>query len=277
VISGHTHRAYNCRVGGRLVTSGDKYGTVLTQIDLRLDPATGDVLDAVADNVIVRPERFQKDAAQTRLIAAYEQLAGPLGRRIVGPLLAALPREPNAAGESALGQVVADAQLAATLDAGAVIALMNPGGLRSALALPADGLLRYEDLFNVQPFSNNLVTMTLSGAQLQRLLEQQWQNQPMPRVLQVSRGFSYAWSATRPAGQRVQTGSLRLNGQAIAPDARLRITVNSFLAAGGDNFSVFLAGLDPRTGMMDIDAFEAYLKKNPQPLAGASSRITRLD
>jgi len=277
VISGHTHRAYNCRVDGRLVTSGDKYGTVLTQIDLRLDPATGDVLSAVADNVIVRPERYPKDVAQTRLIAAYEQLAGPLGRRVVGPLAAALTREPDAAGQSAIGQVVADAQLAATTDAGAVIALMNPGGLRSALALPADGLLRYEDLFNVQPFSNNLVTMTLSGAQLQQLLEQQWLNQPMPRVLQVSGGFGYAWSATRPAGQKVMAGSLRLNGVPITPEARLRVTVNGFLAGGGDNFSVFMAGQEPRTGIMDIDALEAYLKKNPQPLAGLRGRVTRLD
>jgi 5'-nucleotidase len=119
--------------------------------------------------------------------------------------------------------------------------------------------------------------MTLSGAQLQQLLEQQWLNQPMPRVLQVSSGFSYAWSASRSAGQKVLAGSLRLNGQPITAEARLRVTVNSFLAAGGDNFSVFTAGSDLRTGVMDIDAFEAYLKANPQPLAGVAGRITRLD
>ena len=104
--------------------------------------------------------------------------------------------------------MIADAQLAATQDAGAQIALMNPGGIRSALGMPADGQLRYEDLFTVQPFSNNLVTMTLTGAQLQEVLEQQWINQPTPRILQVSRGFSYSWDAecarwpTRGAGQR---------------------------------------------------------------------------
>ena len=102
--------------------------------------------------------------------------------------------------------MIADAQLAATQDAGAQIALMNPGGIRSALGMPADGQLRYEDLFTVQPFSNNLVTMTLTGAQLQQVLEQQWINQPTPRILQVSRGFSYSWDANAPVGQRVRAG-----------------------------------------------------------------------
>ncbi|HSQ73869.1 MAG TPA: bifunctional metallophosphatase/5'-nucleotidase, partial [Rubrivivax sp.] len=165
VISGHTHRAYNCRIDGRLVTSADKYGTVVSAIDLLLDPATGDVTSAVASNVVVRPN-FARDPRQTALIEAYEKLAAPLARRVVGRLGSALPREANAAGASPLGQVIADAQLAATRDAGAQLAFMNPGGVRGTLALPADGLLRYEDLFAVQPFANALVTITLSGAQV---------------------------------------------------------------------------------------------------------------
>ena len=277
VISGHTHRAYNCRIAGRLVTSGDKYGTVLTQIDLTLDAASGKVTRAVADNVIVRPEVFARDAQQTALIAAYEQLAGPLGRRVVGRITAALPREENAAGESPLGQVVADAQLAATVAAGAQLALMNPGGLRTGLVLPADGVVRYEDLFAAQPFYNNLVTITLSGAQLVQLLEQQWAGQPRPRVLQVSRGFGYTWDASRPPGQRVDAGSLRLNGSPIAPDTPLRITVNSYLAAGGDNFSVLKAGTGAVTGMMDVDALELHLKSNDPLAPTGEQRIRRVN
>ena len=277
VISGHTHRAYNCRIAGRLVTSGDKYGTVLTQIDLTLDATSGKVTRAVADNVIVRPEVFAKDAQQTALIAAYEQLAGPLGRRVVGRITAALPREENAAGESPLGQVVADAQLAATVAAGAQLALMNPGGLRTGLVLPADGVVRYEDLFAAQPFYNNLVTITLSGAQLVQLLEQQWAGQPRPRVLQVSRGFGYTWDASRPPGQRVDAGSLRLNGSPIAPDTPLRITVNSYLAAGGDNFSVLKAGTGAVTGMMDVDALELHLKSNDPLAPTGEQRIRRVN
>jgi 5'-nucleotidase len=259
------------------VTSGDKYGTVLTQIDLTLDATSGKVTSAVADNVIVRPEVFARDAQQTALIAAYEQLAGPLGRRVVGRITAALPREENAAGESPLGQVVADAQLAATVAAGAQLALMNPGGLRTGLVLPADGVVRYEDLFAAQPFYNNLVTITLSGAQLVQLLEQQWAGQPRPRVLQVSRGFGYTWDASRPPGQRVDAGSLRLNGSPIAPDTPLRITVNSYLAAGGDNFSVLKAGTGAVTGMMDVDALELHLKSNDPLAPTGEQRIRRVN
>lgn len=279
VISGHTHRAYNCRIDGRLVTSGDKYGTVVTEIDLVLDPKSGDVVSAKADNHIVRTASFAQDPKQVALIEAYERLARPLAQRVVGRLGGALPRDTNPAGESALGQVIADAQLAATRDAGAQLALMNPGGIRAPLPMPTDGLVRYENLFSVQPFYNNLVTMTLTGAQLLQLLEQQWLGQPSAagRVLQVSRGFSYAWDASKPAGQRTVPGSVKLNGQAITPESRVRVTVNSFIASGGDNFTVLRQGTERRTGQMDIDAFEAYVKANPTIAPGPLDRIARVN
>jgi 5'-nucleotidase len=275
VISGHTHRAYNCRIAGKLVTSADKYGTLFTEIDVVLDPATRDVLRAEAVNRIVAPG-FAKDARQTALIAAYEALARPLAQRVVGRIAAPLPRDDLPSGEIPVGRVVADAQLEATRDAGAQIALMNPGGLRAPLGRAA-GELRYEELFAVQPFWNNLVTVTLTGAQLVQALEQQWLNQPRPRVLQVSRGFSYTWDAGRPAGQRVVPGSVKLDGRAIAPDERLRVTINSFLAGGGDNFSVFKAhGAEPRTGVMDIDALEAWVSRQGVLSAPSEARIVRL-
>ena len=278
VISGHTHRAYNCRIDGRLVTSGNFYGTMVTQIDLQLDPKTRDVIRAEADNVVVRTDRFTKDPAQIELIAMYEKLAVPLARRVVGRIAGALPREANAAGESALGQVIADAQLAATRAVGAQLALMNPGGIRASLPMPADGLLRYEDLFTVQPFYNNLVTMTLTGAELRQLLEQQWSGPGAGgRVMQVSRGFSYAWDASRPAGQRVVAGSLRLDGQPLDEQAPVRLTVNSFMAGGGDGFGVLRQGRDRVTGMMDIDALEAFVKSNPTLAPGPLDRIRRMN
>jgi len=280
VISGHTHRAYNCRIDGRLVTSGDKYGTIVTAIDLVLDPKTRDITSAVADNVIVRPS-FAKDPVQTALIEQYERLVVPLAKRVVGRIGAALPREGNNAGESPLGQVIADAQLAATRapqDGGAQVAFMNPGGIRAGLSMPADGLVRYEDLFAVQPFYNNLVTLTLSGAQLLELLEAQWKGQVgSGRVLHVSSGFSYSWDAARPLGERVVPGSVRLNGQPLAASDNVRVTVNAFVAGGGDNFAIFKQGRDVRTGMMDVDALEAYVKSNPTVAPGALNRITRLN
>ncbi|HEX6720270.1 MAG TPA: 5'-nucleotidase C-terminal domain-containing protein, partial [Burkholderiaceae bacterium] len=278
VISGHTHRAYNCRIDDRLVTSADKYGTVVSEIDITLDPKSGDVTQARADNLIVRTDRYARDAAQSKLIAAYEQLAAPLAKRVVGRVSAPLSRDESPAGEMAIGLVIADAQLAATADAGAQLALMNPGGVRANLSGDAGGLVRYEDLFAVQPFYNNLVTLTLTGAQLQRALEQQWLNQPRPRVLQVSRGFAYTWDNSKPPGQRVVAGSLRLNGAPIEAQQRLRVTVNSFLAGGGDNFSVFKQdGQDVRTGSMDIDALERYVAAQGTVAPVSAPRIQRIN
>jgi 5'-nucleotidase len=275
VISGHTHRAYNCRIGGRLVTSADQYGTVLSEIELSLDRRTGDVLDARADNVVVRTDRFAADPRMAALVAEFAQRVVPLARRVVGRLPAALSREPAPSGESPVGRFVADAQLAATRGAGAQLALMNPGGLRADLAPDADGALRYEHLFTVQPFYNNLVTLTLTGAELVQLLEQQWAGQPFPRVLQASRGFGYAWDAAQPAGRRVQPGSLRLDGRAIGPDDRVRVTVNTFLADGGDNFLALKGGRERVTGPMDIDALEAFVREGGA--ADAQPRVTRLN
>ena len=280
VVSGHTHRAYNCRIDGRLVTSADKYGTIVSEIDLVLDPKSGDVTSARADNLIVRTDRFAKDAAQTRLIEVYEQLAAPLAKRVVGRIAAPLTRDESPAGEMAVGQVVADAQLAATraaADGGAQIALMNPGGLRANLSAAADGSVRYEDLFAVQPFYNNLVTITLTGAQILQVLEQQWLNQPRPRVLQVSKGFSYSWDNAKPAGQRVVPGSATLDGKPLDAAASYRVTVNSFLADGGDNFGAFKQGRDLRTGAMDVDAFEQFIARRPMGEAVALDRIKRLN
>ena len=278
VVSGHTHRAYNCRIDNRLVTSADKYGTLVSEIDITLDPKTGDVTQARADNLIVRTDRFAKDAAQTKLIATYEQLAAPLAKRVVGRVGAPLSRDESPAGEMPIGLVIADAQLAATGDAGAQLALMNPGGVRANLSGDASGQVRYEDLFSVQPFYNNLVTITLTGAQLQRALEEQWLNQPRARVLQVSRGFSYSWDNAKPPGQRIVPDSLRLNGAPIEPQQRLRVTINSFLAGGGDNFTVFKRDAqDLRTGMMDIDALERYVTAQGTVAPVATPRIQRLN
>jgi 5'-nucleotidase len=278
VVSGHTHRAYNCRIDNRLVTSADKYGTVVSEIDITLDPNSGDVTQARADNLVVRTDRFAKDAAQSKLIAIYEQLAAPLAKRVVGRVSAPLSRDESPAGEMPIGLVIADAQLAATREAGAQMALMNPGGVRANLTGDAGGQVRYEDLFAVQPFYNNLVTLTLTGAQLQRALEQQWLNQPRPRVLQVSSGFGYAWDNSKPPGQRIVPGSLRLNGAPIEAQQRLRVTVNSFIAGGGDNFSVFKQdGQDVRTGSMDIDALERYVSAQGTVAPVTMPRIQRLN
>jgi len=280
VISGHTHQAYNCQIDGRLVTSGDKYGTLVTAIDLKLDPQSRDIISAKADNNIVRIGALPKDPAQTALIAAYEKLAAPIASRRAGTVAEALSRVPNAAGESALGDVIADAQLAATRDetkGGAVIAFTNPGGIRTDIDKRDDGVVTYAEIFASQPFRNQLVTLTLTGSQINAMLEQQWHDPTRPRVLPVSSGFAYSWDPAKPEGERVIAASMKLNGTPIDPAASYRVTVNNYLALGGDGFTVLKQGLKPQFGVYDDEALFAYFQKNSPIAPPPADRIIAVD
>jgi 5'-nucleotidase len=280
VISGHTHQAYVCEIDGRLVTSGDKYGTVVTAIDLKLDPVSRDIISARADNIIIRTGSLAKDPEQTALLEAYEKLAAPLANRPAGAVTETLSRIPNGAGESPIGDIIADAQLAATRtedDGGAVMAFPNPGGIRTDVAKKEAGAVSYADLFASQPFRNQLVTLTLTGSQIKNMLEQQWLDPKRPRILQVSNGFSYTWDNARPYGERVIADSMTLNGARIDPTADYRVTVNDFLSAGGDGFSVLKQATAPRVGVYDIDALEAYFQAHSPVSPGGSDRIVRVN
>ncbi|WP_273429488.1 bifunctional metallophosphatase/5'-nucleotidase [Chitinibacter tainanensis] len=280
VISGHTHQAYNCQINGKLVTSASQYGRVVSEIDLQLDPKTRDVVKSGAKNLWVTND-VAKDGILSTLVSKYEALIKPLEDRITGTVAGPLSKSANKAGESALGNVIADSQLAATKDAklgAAQIAFMNPGGVRADLTPAKDGSVTYGQLFTVQPFGNTLVSMTVTGADLIELLEQQFvgytNNQPFDRVLLVSNGFSYSYDKGRAAGQRVLRNSVKLNGVQIDTAASYRITVNNFLAGGGDNFTVLTKGTNILGGAQDIDAMESYLKANPNLPVPALDRVT---
>lgn len=281
VVSGHTHRAYNCSIDGRLVTSGDKFGTVVTQIDIKIDRKSRDVIEAKADNVIVRTDAYAKDPEQTALISAYEKVAGPLIERPVGKIAASLTREETPAGESALGDVIADAQYELTKAAdkgGAVFAVTNPGGIRTDIPKKGeDGKVAYGDIFAAQPFGNNLVTLTLTGAEIDTMLEQQWIDQSKPRILQVSKNFSYSWDAAKPVGERVDIASITIAGKPIDPAGSYRVTVNNFLADGGDGFKIIKKGRDQLPGIFDVDALEAYIMATGTVEPTARDRIKRVN
>jgi 5'-nucleotidase len=280
VISGHTHQAYVCEIDGRLVTSGDKFGTIVTAIDVKLDSTTRDVISAKADNVIVRTSAYAKDPEQTALLESYDKVAAPIANRRAGIVTETLSRAPNNAGESALGDIIADAQLAAThddKDGGAVIALTNPGGIRTDILKKDDGVVSYGEVFANQPFRNQLVTLTLTGAQIKTLLEQQWSDPKRTRILQVSRGFSYAWDATKPYGEHVIADSIAILGERVDPAKTYRVTVNNYLSVGGDGFVVLKQGTAPQTGVYDAEALYTYFQRN-SPIAPASeNRIKRLN
>jgi 5'-nucleotidase len=280
VISGHTHQAYVCEIDGRLVTSGDKYGTIVTAIDLKLDPKTRDVISASADNVIVRTAAYPSDPDQTALLQSYDKFAAPIANRQAGSVIETLSRTPNDAGESPLGDIVADAQLAATrteANGAAVIAFTNPGGVRTDIAKKPDGAVSYADVFASQPFRNQLVALTLSGAQIKNMLEQQWLDPNRPRILQVSKGFNYTWDAARPYGERVVADRMSLNGQRVEPAQTYRVTVNNYLAVGGDGFTVLKDGTAAQFGVYDADALDAYFKANSPLSPGQLDRIVRMN
>ncbi len=286
VVTGHTHQAYNCmlpKANGQLVrvTSAGQYGRNLGDIDVTIDTRSKDVV-ATAASILTTGAATAEDPALTDLVAHYDALSAVPKARVIGTVTAAISRSANAAGESALGDVIADAQLDATNDAdngNAVVAFMNPGGIRADLPFNA-GQVTYGDAFTVQPFGNSLVTMTVTGAQIKTMLETQFANclgqTSFDRILQVSAGFSYSWSAGAGCGAKV--GNIAILGVPVNPAASYRITVNSFLADGGDGFGVLTQGSSRLGGAVDTDAFEAYLRANPGGVVpGPMNRITRLN
>lgn len=290
VISGHTHQAYNCQIAGRLLTSAASYGRVISDIDLVLDRNSGEVLSAHARNLPVVntavPEApqwpaFTPDPVVTAIARQYEELAAPLANRVVGQASGLVLRQPNVHGESVLGDVIADSQLAATREHGAQIALMNPGGIRADLGYGEQNEqgvpISWGEVFTAQPFGNNLVTMTLSGAQIHRLLESQWREGAESTLLQVSDGFSYAWDGRQPIGQRIDPDSIRLGGAKLDATRNYRVTVNNFLAGGGDGFELLGAGTDVDVAGSDLDAMLDWLASNSPIKARPQERIHRID
>src|SRR3954463_15704338 len=253
---------------------------VLTAIDLKLDPVRRDVISARANNIIVRIGADGGDREQTALLASYDKLAAPIAGRAAGTITETLSRMPNDTGESALGDIIADAQLLATsaeANGGAQVAFTNPGGIRTDIPGRQDGAVTYADLFASQPFRNQLVTLTLTGTQIKSVLEQQWHDPKRPRILQVSKGFRYAWDGSKPFGERVIAERMSLNGERIEPAMSYRVTVNNYLAAGGDGFTVLKEGASQRFGVYDVDALYSFFQANSPIAPGPTDRIARLN
>jgi 5'-nucleotidase len=281
---------------GRLVpvTSASAFGRLLTDIDLSIDPVTRNVIAVSATNRLVdRTDAgivaaIDTDPSVRNIVAGYSALVSPLAAQVIGSITVALPNSANTAGEMPAGSLIADAQLQATQPApvgGAVAAFMNPGGVRNPGFVAAPAVypynVTYGDAFTVQPFGNSLVTMTLTAQQIKNLLEQQFVGclgQTTQRILQISNGLKYSYSASAPACSKVTEITLTPTdlsvvppvvtgapepvvsaGVVLNPTRSYRVTVNNFLATGGDGFSVLLGGLNPLGGAQDIDALVAYL------------------
>jgi 5'-nucleotidase len=285
-FTGHSHTQYNCVFNDpagkpRTVTQSLSFGRLLTVADLKIDRRTRDVIrtESKAHNEIVT-RTITPDPTVADLVAKAKSDSAPIANRPVGSVTADIVRAQTLAGESPLGNVIADSQLAASQGSNAVIALMNPGGIRtdltfaSSAANEGNGVVTYGESFAVQPFGNVMQTITLTGAQLKNVLEQQWLANGPTRILQVSSSLKYSWSASAPIGSRVS--AITINGTPVDPSAGYRVAINNFLSTGGDLFSEFTKGTDLVGGVVDLDAFTAYLTAHPNLAPPATDRITLL-
>jgi 5'-nucleotidase len=288
VVSGHSHAFTNALLPNRngseiLVTQAFSNGTAFGQLDLELDRRSGDVVSKSARIITTFSDQAPgnvRDREVQALVDAATASVAPLVNDVVALVAADITRAQTAAGESALGDLIADAQRAAL---GTDFGFMNPGGVRADVffaadpANPADvaGSVTWGELFTVQPFGNSLVSMELTGAQIVQLLEQQWLGQVTPRQLQVS-GLTYRWDAAAPDGEKIV--EVLQDGAPLDPLETYTATANSFIAAGGDGFTVFTSGLNQEGGPIDLDALISFVAAQPQPLEPPPrERITRLN
>ncbi|WP_338698011.1 bifunctional metallophosphatase/5'-nucleotidase [Streptomyces sp. Q6] len=296
LVTGHTHQAYVCTVpdpagNPRMVTSASSYGKLYTDTTLTYDRRTQDIVrtsvksPTSANHVVSRTQEKAPD--MTALIGQWNKLAAPVSNQSVGYISADIPGRGATTPEEPLGDLIADAQLAhaKSLDPKASLALMNPGGVRSDLVFKAsgsegDGVVTYGEAFTVQPFSNTVNLVDLTGEQVVTALQQQvsGSNEASPKILQPSAGLTYTLDMTKSGAARVVVDSIRLNGAAIDPAATYRVAMNSFLAGGGDGFAALGAGKNPLVGSDDLKAFNDYLTANSSaanPIAPpAANRIT---
>ncbi len=292
VVSGHTHQPYVCKVKDpdrrwRLLTSASSFGRLFTETNLVYDKRTRDIVRGSVSGSNLQVSRdVPKDAAQSALVAEYTKLVAPIADKVLGTITADVTKQQNAAGESALGDLIADAQLAdpsvVTGGQKPVVAFMNPGGIRADLSyapqpppkVDAPGQVTYEEAFTVQPFNNYLVSLTLTGQQIYDVLAQQVTGSNAPaennKILQVSKGFSYQLGASGAV-----PGSVRINGEPISLTGSYRIVTNNFLADGGDGFKAFASGTSRYFGGLDIDAFADYLAASSPYTPGPLTRITK--
>ncbi|MEO3889611.1 bifunctional metallophosphatase/5'-nucleotidase [Nonomuraea sp. B5E05] len=289
VLSGHSHQAYVCTVKDpagkdRLFSQGGSFGRVITQVDLKVNARTRDIDRAsiVADNHVVT-RTVTADPEISAFVETWKERVAPVANKAVGTITADITNTAGPSGESPLGNLIADAQLAATRTGGnAQIALMNPGGVRASLShvsSPAgegDGTVTYGEAFTVQPFNNLMQVVTLTGAQLKTVLEQQFtggpNNQAFTKILQPSANFTYAYSTSAPWGSKIS--EMKIDGTPVTDTQTIRVAANNFLVGGGDAFLAFRDGTDLWSGPLDIDAFVDHLGKDNPIAPPATDRIT---
>lgn len=269
IFGGHSHTYLNSVVDGKLLVQAYSYGTAFSDVDIEIDPQTKNIVRKHAEIVTVYQDRIEPASDITRIIDRYEKKVESAVNRYIGTAAIPITAEQNISGESALGNLIADSQRSAM---NTDFAFTNPEGIRADIDA---GRVTWGKLFGVLPFSNLLVKMDLTGSQIREVLNQQWQPN-ITRILQIS-GITYTWDDSRPKGEKVIDIYLP-DGAKLEPAKIYSVTVNTYLANGGDNFTVFLNGINRVTGPNDIDALEKYIQQLPQPFSYAiDGRIKRMN
>jgi 5'-nucleotidase len=278
IVSGHTHMAYVCEVDGRLLTSAGKYGVMLTDIELTIDRTTGDVTAAEGRNVVVRKDRHAENPAQVALLTAYKRIAAALIERVAGATAEALQGDTeDANGENAMGAVIADSMRAAAETATgdpADVAFMNPGGIRAGLG--KDDSVTFAELYTVQPFGNALYLFTLTGAQIETVLAQQFSASGSgDNILHVSAGSGFHWRRNAAGVGEIIPGSVRIDGKPLDRAATYRLVTNDFMFSGGDGFTALGVGQNVQDLGSDVAALEAWFRAHSPVKAPAKGRVVK--
>jgi len=301
VVSGHTHRAYACdykRINPNkpfLLTSAGQYGTFLTHIQLSIDPVSKTVQNKTASNVIVQSEAFVnasgvqvqpssalpffgKQMDVEKIVNVYRKASEVQVLKEVGRLSTSITRNASPSGESGLGNLIADAQWSSTASAErgrSDFALMNPGGVRADILIQqGGGTVNFGQLFKVQPFGNTLVVKRMTGQQVKDLLEHQFENPDRPKVLFPSESLRYEVDRRQPKGQRVL--NIQIGQKPLDLARAYNVTMNSFLASGGDGFWHFNQAPTLSGGELDVDALSDYVQKRPGIKPAPTDRIRML-
>ncbi|EEL49435.1 MULTISPECIES: bifunctional metallophosphatase/5'-nucleotidase [Bacillus cereus group] len=257
IFGGHSHTFVQDTINNKLVVQANSYGMAFADVDVKIDRKTKDIVEKKAEVVTTYHEGIVPDQQVKKKIDQYKEKIAPLVNEVVGKSTAPLDRKQNAAGESTLGNLIADAQRATMQSQ---IALMNPGGIRNDLDA---GDITWGELYGIQPFGNQLIKVNLTGQDIRDILNQQWQKDKT-RMLQIS-GIQYTWDANKADGEKITNIHLT-NGEELVASKTYSVVANAFLASGGDGFVSFKNGKDAETGPNDFEALVDYVKQVKEPI-----------
>ncbi|GAA3659306.1 bifunctional metallophosphatase/5'-nucleotidase [Nonomuraea antimicrobica] len=303
IITGHWHALFNnCMIpdpagNPRPVVEAANHGRLINELNLQLDPRTGDVIRSATTSVNHPVTRdVTPDPAMVRLVDYWQGRAAQTYARPVGQITGDITRTRAADGESTLGNLLADAEYADAVraDRGPVdLALVATapvkgsnslrGDLRFAKgtnAADADGTVLFGEAWAAYGYANPVLTVSLTGRQLEQALEQQWQTQADGTVrfspLAVSSGVRYSFDASRQVGDRVHPANVQIGGAPLDTGRTYRVAALAYTLIGADGFSALTGFTDAVRNSRDYEAFRAYLQANETIAPPALDRVTAL-